>query len=316
MTHLPRRSRRGFTLLELLTVLAIIGILVTLTTGAVFRLRNARLEVTTSETLEKLQGAWEQQHKAALDTIRKEEVPPVTLQLATSYGGDAALAKVMHLKFRLRQEFPDRLTDIDPTTAGFQPTGDAGLDAYLPTLRATYRVKSTYSQPNMYAALATGNLQQQNAALLFLAFSKMRGGAGFDAEAIGSNATGTLSLNNMQFKIFRDSWDKPIGFVRQPDTANWATVVGELNDAPYIDLAKQPVGKRDSYDPDGKLFTLSTYGNATPQKTLWNGINFWIGSVNDGLHRRTVIFSAGLKSGFTEGDEFYGFRIKGTGKGN
>lgn len=304
-------ARRGFTLLELLVVLAIIGILVSLTAAAVFRLRNSRDEVVTNETLEKLQGGFDIQRKAIQDQIRKEQPYPGALALAN---GDPELAKVIHMKLRMRQEFPDKISEL--TVATLFPnisTGNAAFDTYvnttvIPQLKAQYPPKSAYTQH--LTTLSGLNASDQNAALLALIFTVSRGSANFDPEtSVGSAGTGTISSTTLKF--FKDRWGRAIEFRRQPDTTaetQFQSVVGELNQAPYVNTAKAKslTHSYDALDPDARLQRNNDVRNA---------LNQWLGQVNSGDNRQTIIFSQGAKAGIN-GDELYGFRLKGTGKGS
>src|SRR5438270_662069 len=98
-----RRRRGGFTVVELLIVVAIIAILVGLVAVAVFRVIGTRTQKNTETLLRKLDQALEQQWGEVAKAARKETPPPSVLALAN---GDRNRAQIIWIKLRLRQEFP------------------------------------------------------------------------------------------------------------------------------------------------------------------------------------------------------------------
>src|SRR5690348_7602188 len=102
--------RRGaFTLLELIVVIGIIILLMGLTIGAVFRVRESQMEKNSTEAVRKIQIAFDQQWKAARDQIASEKAIPQGILDATrkqTGSFDATRAHALYMKLRLRQEFP------------------------------------------------------------------------------------------------------------------------------------------------------------------------------------------------------------------
>jgi len=106
-TSLHRRA--GFTLIELIVVIGIIILLMGLTIGVVFRVRESQLEKNSNESLRKLQIGFDEQWKAAGDQIRGERaIPQLILDGTRTQAGsfDPTRAHALHMKLRLRQEFP------------------------------------------------------------------------------------------------------------------------------------------------------------------------------------------------------------------
>jgi len=303
-----KQGRAGFTLLELLVVIAIIGILAAMTVTAVFRLKAASLETRTNETLEKLDRAYSQQYKAAIDAIRKEQIPQGLIVLANH---DMDMAKAVHMKLRLRREFPQNLSDVND--AGV--TGNATVNAQL---YALYPPKAVYVA--LVPTLTPLNRAEQNTVLLMAALGLARGGASFDPEQVGSNALGKLPSNSA-VKIFIDGYGNPMYYVRAlstPPTGDTSAnaVLAELNQPPYVTAAAVSSNpkKADAIDPTGKL-NQSWTGNA-PMLQFIQNMRDYMNEPLDGTHRGPFVFSGGAdKTPFTL-DDLYSFRLTGTGKAN
>ena len=300
---IQKRIRSAFTLLELLVVIAIIGTLAALTAGAVFRLRTASLETRTNETLSKLQTGFEQQYKSAIDRIRKEQPPA---ELIAAANNDIDLAKAVHLKLRLRREFPQNLADVDDTAVG----GNAGLNTLMKTLHPP---KATYTA--LAPLLNSLPVDQQNAVLLYAILSQARGGSSFSPEQVGTNAQG--KLQNSPQKIFVDGYGNPIYFVRALSTplagdAYTPVLIAEMNQPPYVTAAAATAKKADALDPAGKL----SFAWAGTLATFVQNMKLYMNEPLDGTNRGPFVFSGGTDALPFTADDLYSFRLSGTGKAN
>ena len=98
-----QHRRRGFTVLEMLVVCAIILILVSLVVAGSMLMASHAIKRNTWRTISKLNlvlaGHWEAVIKQAND----ESIPSAVLTMA---GNDSNRARVIYIKLRLRQEFP------------------------------------------------------------------------------------------------------------------------------------------------------------------------------------------------------------------
>jgi len=181
MTTVRNRRRAGFTLLELIVVIGIIILLAGLTMGAIFRVRDSQMEKTSTENVRKIQTGFEAQWKAAGDQIRAEKsIPQIILDLTkTANGGyDATRAHALHMKLRLRQEFPQTFAEADPKRymAVFNPTNDPTLNAIL----SQYPPKATFAVA--VAGLPDAPADIEGAVLLYLILNQGRGGVTFNVD--------------------------------------------------------------------------------------------------------------------------------------
>jgi prepilin-type N-terminal cleavage/methylation domain-containing protein len=229
----PPARRAGVTLVELLVVMAIIGVLASLTIGAVINVRASQEKSFTEATIKKLMTPLDQGFKAVFDQVREElgNSTNTTLQLilANLAGNDMRRAKVIYLKLRLKQEFPSNYADAIAPAAGYL----AGKPAYAATLDPSIAGQPYESSACLYAALKQSR----------------RGMSAYNPDDIDPNFVRSVTASSgKQVSYFVDIWGSPLQFYLFPFDND------ELNDQtlPYGNPTTRQQS-RDPQDPEGTL---------------------------------------------------------------
>jgi type II secretory pathway pseudopilin PulG len=325
-----RLHRRGaFTLLELIVVIGIIIILMSLTAGAIFRLRASQMEKNTNTHLVKIHSALVQQYSAAVDRIKKEDPPQVIKELTKNQDGtyDLARAKALHLKLRLRQEFPQNVAEVFPAIPP-SVTFNGMTYVYGPKPAYAAALKSPFqSAPNTFLEPFP---EASASAILMLILNQGQGGSAGTAESIAPTTVVNFPQQNNQppvsLRVFVDEWGTPISFRRAADD-DMTDVLAELNQPPYVSAAQVQSGHMDPQDPDGRLMIQTWPGRAQlmPFLSANNpGTRPYIQNPFDGRNRGPFVFSAGGDKLFynangsmqTDLDNLYSYRLAQSGKGN
>ena len=309
---LHRRS--GFTLLELLVVIGIIVLLVGITVGAVFRLRESQEEKNSTEAVRQIQIGFDQKWKAVGDNIRNQKpVPQVIVEATRKADGsfDPVRANALHMKLRLRQEFPQTFAEAD--RALFQTAYPNVPQPYLPKPLFSMAVSG---KPGASA-------DEEAAVLLYLILSQGQGGITFDPETVGGVQSKEIpERSGVFYKVFADAWGKPISFRRWADANDNQDIVAELSQPPLA-----PARYPDVQDPEGRLGPLqaNNWFQASPRSTalglfISNRPNrpVFNQTINpfDGMNRGPYVFSAGKDGVYGSADDLYGFRLQQSGRGN
>ena len=261
---LPPRPRRGFSLIEVLVVIAIIGILAAMSAGAMFRLRAAQTTSNTEGTLSKLHGLMATRWSAVLDGAKKT----VPVDLIDRCGGDKERAGSVWAYASLKNEFPT--TFLEATTAI-----DLGGGVKLQP-RGIFKAVSTNNGAT-YIATQTPTAEQQSAALFYVAITQggnqgnAAGSDGSNQQVGGTDVVDTAAMSPkpvVSLPVYKDGWGTHVIFVRNAS-------FGEIGAAPYMKANAVPLQGggtltvKNPLDPMGRLLVRT--GNPWASTAPTNG---------------------------------------------
>jgi prepilin-type N-terminal cleavage/methylation domain-containing protein len=226
-----RPAARGFTLVELLVTVTIIGILASMMLGAVYVARESAREVKTKSTITKLHAIVMRQY----ESYRTRRVPVRTAQLNPNL---AARVRLAAIRQTMRLEMPERWSDLAPAATSTDPNPQVALIDSLqvppvqlwqggnplfsipvPALASAYRrrydnalayVDSTYPVGN-HRDQSHERLNRYSSAECLYMIVTMGGGAEA-REQFNDSEIGDADGDGLP--EFHDAWGNPILFLR------------------------------------------------------------------------------------------------------
>jgi prepilin-type N-terminal cleavage/methylation domain-containing protein len=196
--HSPLAARRGFTLVELLVVVVVIGILAGMVLGALQMARETARVAKTRATISKLHNIL----MGMYESYRTRRVPINTTGLAPSV---AAQARLYALRDLMRMEMPDQWGDV---TNGPQqlPLGAWQAKIPAPALWVYYNTRCTSQAPNVPSA---PGIDFEPAKCLYMIVTY----ACHARNQFNENEIKVDPADN--YPMFVDGWGNPIYFIRQ-----------------------------------------------------------------------------------------------------
>jgi prepilin-type N-terminal cleavage/methylation domain-containing protein len=284
MTTHRRPARDGFTLVEILVVIAIIAVLMSLVLSGIMKVRVVQQNNNTKEEVIKLEDARAKHERRVIDAAKNESLLPLDTALANN---DNQLARVIHIKLRLQQEFPQNFAEVltpGPLAYPAKPSYVKALQGINPAAHSAY---------------------EQSSILLYLSLKESRRGSEFDPDS--SLAAQEIHTTSDGLKSIVDAYGRPIVFIRWPALPTLdPTTTPNLITTLTTTVKTPPV---DAEDPEG-LMTAAWFATTNGQQFAQNchGPSVVVINGNSAVYPlRPVIASTGKNGKLGDSDDFYGF---------
>jgi prepilin-type N-terminal cleavage/methylation domain-containing protein len=281
MAHCTR-DRSGFTLVEILIVIAIILTLMAITAGAVSSLRRSAAYQSTESVINRLATTLDQQVKSVVDTVRQTP--------AVGTGKQKLINRTILVRDTLFREFPQNFAEVRKDITPVDPN-----HPFLPPR------KSAYTALIGVTALPNGSPDPdqitQSAICLYMFLNQARRGMTSDAETTSQKYTALYA----GLPYYIDTWGNPIVFVREPSGSL------ELRDEPLYGGNTDATKRINPFDPEN---LLPAANQPTPNTNI-NVLPTIISSGPDGF--LGVDGSLTIINAEQESDNLYSYRIRRAG---
>jgi prepilin-type N-terminal cleavage/methylation domain-containing protein len=201
---LSSRRRGGFTMVELMVVIAIVGVLVALGVGAGYRVLSGMRISATENAMRTIQKVLNEQWEQVIKDANNEEPTPLVKNMA---GGDPARARVLWIKMRLAEAFPQSYAEIKKIVDGGGVYGTQFIvnKKYI----ATYYGLLHDAKVNIQLNAPPG--PTESSACLLMALRVSRGRVKLDE----ANLAGFIAdTNGDGMPELVDNWGNPLHFQR------------------------------------------------------------------------------------------------------
>lgn len=227
-------GRRGFTLVELLVTIVILGILAGMVSGAVIVARQSARVAATKATIAKLHNIL----MARYESYRTRRVPIDTSGMTPH---QAAQARLLALRDLMRMEMPDRWTDLWDFTNNV-PRGPLYVPG-APTLYQAYVNRCSTVSGGNYVFLPSDNHYPAKCLYLIVML-----GGGSDARRQFHAAE--IATDEDGFSMFIDGWGRPIYFLRGAPGFNDSDLQWNIDPtSPATRAASMQEAALDDHDP-------------------------------------------------------------------
>ena len=203
---LSRRSdRRGFTMVEMLVTIAIIGVLSALAFGALQLARESARESATKATIAKLNNIILRRY----ESYKTRRVPISTSGLSFKI---AAQVRLTTLREIMRMEMPERWSDIISPAAGTQPDPDGTVaihdfDGNQRTSICRPALSMIYAHRYLNAAVPTAEYGPAECLYMLISMGMPESMEQFHQSEIGD-------FDGDGYPEFIDGWGRPIMWLR------------------------------------------------------------------------------------------------------